>query len=421
MGTMRFDQETKDRALRLYYEAVAEEGATKIGARRKIGGMLDINPATLNNWILKAEKEAAASSLAAEQDKDAEIARLRKEVKQLTEANEILRLASGFFRPGGARPQTKIVVEFLHAHRHLYSIERMCQVLNEHQYQISPATYYRYQARNFGPTDAELDEAYEANRLYDLWVANRRVYGRRKLWKAAKRAGWDIGRGKVNRLMTLLGISGVLRRKSTRTTVANPNNPRFADHCKRAWESVERPDQWWVADFTYVYTKQGFCYVAFVTDVYSRRILGYSVAESKTTEFILSALRQAISLRSREDPNFSPVGVIHHSDAGSQYTSAELRGLIAREGMTGSIGTVGDAYDNGLMESTIGLYKSEEIDFEGRKWSNWQEVEAATASWVSWYNTERLHGSIDYIPPKEHEMWYRLTNPNREQSEAQAA
>ncbi|MBC3186986.1 IS3 family transposase, partial [Corynebacterium sp. zg-331] len=119
-------------------------------------------------------------------------------------------------------------MEFLHAHRHLYSIERMYQVLNEHQYQISPATYYRYQARNFGPTDAELDQAYEANRLYDLWVANRRVYGRRKLWKAAKRAGWDIGREKVNRLMSLLGISGVLRHKSTRTTVTNPNNPRFA-------------------------------------------------------------------------------------------------------------------------------------------------------------------------------------------------
>lgn len=142
-----------------------------------------------------------------------------------------------------------MIVDFLRTHRHLYSIERACRVLNEHEYTISPATFYRFQSRGFGPTAAELDEAYAAHRLFELWVANRRVYGRRKLWKAAHRAGWNIGRDQVQHLMKILGIAGVLRRKTTRTTIADPTAQRFPDRIQRAWSQAQRPDQWWVADF----------------------------------------------------------------------------------------------------------------------------------------------------------------------------
>ena len=285
-------------------------------------------------------------------------------------------------------------------------------MLREHAYAISPATYYRYAKRKLKPTTAELDDAYDAHRLWKLWVKNRRVYGRRKLWKTAQRQGWRIGRDHVDRLMRILGIRGVSRRKTIRTTQPNPNNPRYADLCKRAWDSVSAPNQWWVADFTYVYTRQGFCYVAFVTDVYSRRILGYTVSKTKHSEFVVDALRQALSMRARHDANFDPVGIIHHSDAGSQYTSAQLRGIINEYGLEGSIGTVGDAYDNGLMESTIGLYKSEEIDFAPyRTFESWREVETATADWVWWYNNQRLHSSIGYLPPTEYEDCYYYNHP----------
>lgn len=276
-------------------------------------------------------------------------------------------------------------------------------MLRDHEYDISPATYQRYRARGCGPTNAELDEAYQAYRLFVLWEANRCVYGRRKMTRAATRAGWQIGRHKVDRLMAVLGIQGVRRRTSPRTTVSNPNNPRFPDQCKRAWNSVDRPNMWWVADFTYVYTDKGYCYVAFITDVYSRRILGFKVSTTKTTPLVTAVVDQAVATRRRLDPSFNPVGIIHHCDAGSQYTSADFRQAIENAQLTGSIGTVGDAYDNGLMESTIGLYKSEEIEFRGRKFTNWFAVEKATAEWVAWYNSTRLHSSIGYLPPEEFE------------------
>ena len=183
-------------------------------------------------------------------------------------------------------------------------------MLNEHEYAISPATFYRFQARGFGPSPAELDEVYTAHRLFELWRANRRVYGRRKLWKTAHRAGWNIGRDQVQRLMNILGIAGVLRRKTTRTTVADPTAERFPDRIQRAWSQAQRPDQWWVADFTYVHTSCGFSYVAFVTDVFTREILAYVVDTRATKSLVIRALRQ------RQDPYFESAGVIHHLRCG---------------------------------------------------------------------------------------------------------
>lgn len=281
-------------------------------------------------------------------------------------------------------------------------------MLNQHGYQIAPSTYYAYAARGFGPTSAEMEDAYAANALYDLWHENRRLYGRRKLWKTVRRKDIDIGgRDQIERLMRLAGITGVRRgRRRTITTRADPKAPRHPDHIRRRWNEPVRPDQWWVADFTYVWTPAGFCYVSFVTDVYSRTILGWRVTTSKTTELVLSAMQQALFTRRRTSFEFTSHGLIHHSDAGSQYTSLAFSEELREAGITGSIGTVGDALDNALMESTIGLFKTEVIDHEQPTWHSWREVEKATASWVHWYNHERLHSSIGDIPPLEHEQAY---------------
>lgn len=160
--------------------------------------------------------------------------------------------------------------------------------------------------------------------------------------------------------------------------------------------------------FTYVWTLTGFVYVSFITDVYSRRILGWRVMSSKETALVSSAVEQALATRRRHNASFTTTGLVHHSDAGSQYTSIAFTDALAEAGIAGSIGSVGDALDNALMESTIGLYKTELIEHrsDGMTWENRAVVEAATAEWVRWYNTERLHSSIDYLPPVEKEMEY---------------
>ena len=181
--------------------------------------------------------------------------------------------------------------------------------------------------------------------------------------------------------------------------------PRHPDLIDRAWSAPTRPDQWWVADFTYVWTLQGFCYTAFCVDVFSRRILGWRVTTSKTTALVTSVLEQALFTRRYAEFHFAATGLVHHSDAGSQYTSIAFTEALREAGIAGSIGSVGDALDNALMESAVGLYKSELIDqhstFTGRA-----ELERETASWVHWYNTARLHSSIEYRPPAEYEQRY---------------
>ena len=299
------------------------------------------------------------------------------------------------------------MIDYIRVHADRFGIEPICAVLTEHGIQIAPSTYHAHAARGFGPTNAQLAEAYQADQLYELWVANRRLYGRRKLWKAARRVGIELGRDQVERLMKLSGIDGIRRGKHRAVTTARDERaPRHPDHVKRRWGQPTRPDQWWVADFTYVWTAAGFCYVSFITDVFSRRILGWRVSTSKATPLVLSALEQALFTRRRTNVEFTSTGLLHHSDAGSQYVSLAFTEALLEAGITGSIGTVGDALDNALMESTIGLFKTEVIEHERTVWRHWREVESATASWVHWYNFERLHSAIGDIPPAEHEQAY---------------
>jgi putative transposase len=290
-------------------------------------------------------------------------------------------------------------------------------VLSEHDIKIAPSTYYAHTARQ-RVSQADWDDAHMANRLVDLWRANRSLYGVDKLHAAARRAGIDIGRDQVARLMRMAGIAGVTRGKhKTVTTKGDPAAARHPDLCKRQWDTPVRPDQWWVADFTYVWTLVGFVYVSFVTDVFSRRILGWRVTSTKTTPLVLSALEQALFCRRRTNVAFTATGMVFHSDAGSQYTSLAFTEALIDAGITGSIGSVGDALDNALMESTIGLYKTEVIALNPRSWTGLADVERATAEWVQWYNTARLHSSINYLPPAEFEALYRVTTafPNGEE------
>lgn len=295
-----------------------------------------------------------------------------------------------------------------------FGVEPICRVLTEHDMPIAPSTYYAHRAHGL-VSQAEWDDAHLANELFDLWWDNFAVYGAEKLWIAAGEAGLSVGRDQVGRLMRVLGIEGVRRgRHKTTTTRRDPHADRHPDLVKRAWGYPTRPDQWWVADFTYVWTLTGFVYVSFLTDVFSRRILGWRVSTSKTTALVLAALEQALFTRRRHNVAFTSRGLVHHSDAGAQYTALTFTEALAAAGMVPSIGTVGDALDNALQESTIGLYKSELISHphRTRTWAGPLEVERETARWVHWFNTTRIHLSIGRTSPVRYEAAWTASHPH---------
>jgi putative transposase len=304
-----------------------------------------------------------------------------------------------------------LIVDYIDAYRDRFGIEPICRVLSEHDLQIAPSTYHAHKIQPI--SDADWDDAHMANTVFDVWRANRSVYGADKLATAMRKAGYDVGRDQVGRLMKIVGIEGVRRgRHRTVTTVRDATAARHPDLIRRAWDAATRPDMWWVADFTYVWTLDGFVYTSFVTDVCSRRILGWRVSSSKATPLVMSALEQALFTRRRSNVRFSAKGLVFHSDAGSQYTAISFTEALIDAGIAPSIGTVGDALDNALMESTIGLYKTELINLNrARSWTGRSEVERETASWVHWFNTTRIHHSIGKMAPIEFEQHYRHTNP----------
>jgi putative transposase len=313
-----------------------------------------------------------------------------------------------------------LIVDYIAAHRDRFGVEPICRVLAEHDVAIAPSTYYAHRAE--AVSDADWADAHMANTALDVWRANRSVYGADKLATALRKAGHDVGRDQVARLMGILGIEGVRRGKHhTVTTRRDPTAARHPDLINRAWKAPTRLDQWWVADFTYVWTLAGFVYTSFVTDVFSRRILGWRVSAAKTTPLVMSALEQALFTRRRQDAYFTSAGLVFHSDAGSQYTAISFTEALIDAGIAPSIGTVGDALDNALMESTIGLYKTELIDHDrNRSWSGATEVERETASWVHWFNASRIHHSIGKMSPTEFEAMHRQLSSATETQEPAA-
>jgi transposase InsO family protein len=251
--------------------------------------------------------------------------------------------------------------------------------------------------------DAEL-----APQLRVLWERNYSVYGRRKLTKAARRAGIDVGRDQVARLMREMGIRGASRSKKRFTTKPDPAAVRAPDLVKRDFTATA-PDRKWVADFTYCSTWSGIVYVAFVVDVFSRRIVGWKAARTMTAPLVVDALNMAAWCRRNSDL----AGVICHSDAGSQYTSIAYTDRLGDIGAAPSIGTIGDSYDNAMAETTIGLFKTElhrnpaALSRNGGPWRGLDDLELAVCEWVSWFNTERLHSELGDRTPNEIEADYR--------------
>ena len=250
--------------------------------------------------------------------------------------------------------------------------------------------------------DEELGALLEA-----IWKKNYSVYGRRKLTKAAKRRGLDCGRDQVARLMKQRGLRGASRARRRFTTHADASHLRAPDLVKRAFVAT-RPDQLWVADFTYCSTWSGVIYVAFIVDVFSRRLVGWKASRTMTASLVVDALNMAAWTRGTKFE-----GLICHTDAGSQYTSVTYTDRIDELGVSASIGTVGDSYDNALAESVIGLFKTElhrnpaVLAENGGHWRGLDDLEVATCAWVSWFNEERLHGELDDRTPKEVETEYR--------------
>ena len=281
-----------------------------------------------------------------------------------------------------------------------WGVEPICTTL-----QIAPSSYYAAQHRPLSARavrDAELRP-----RLRALWERNYSVYGRRKLTKAARKASLDVGRDQVARLMRAEGIRGASRAKKRYTTNADPAAVRAPDLVGRDFTATA-PNKKWVADFTYCSTWSGIVYIAFVTDVYSRRIVGWKAARTMTASLVIDALNMAAW--TRRDTSLD--GLICHSDAGSQYTSIAYTDRLDEIDAAPSIGTVGDSYDNAMAESVFALYKTElhrnpaALARNGGHWRGLDDLEIATCRWVSWFNDERLHGELDDLTPTEVEAAY---------------
>jgi transposase InsO family protein len=295
------------------------------------------------------------------------------------------------------------MVSFIDDQREAYGVEPICRVLP-----IAPSTYFEQRAREVDPArlprrwvrDGELRVEIER-----VWKQNQSVYGARKVWKQLKREGFVVARCTIERLMAAMGLQGAVRgRAFKRTTIVDEASARPADLVARNFKA-ERPNRLWVADLTYVATWAGFVYVAFVVDVFSRRIVGWRVSSSLRSDLALDALEQALHARTELD------GLIHHSDRGVQYVSIRYTERLAAAGIEPSVGSVGDSYDNALAETIIGLYKTEVIRRSG-PWKNLEQVEFATLAWVDWFNHRRLLGSIGDVPPAEFEAMYYEANPS---------
>ena len=291
---------------------------------------------------------------------------------------------------------------FIDEHRAVYGVEPICKVLP-----IAPSTYYLHAARQVDPSrrsartlrDERLREP-----IQQVWNDHFQVYGARKVWRQLRREGVNVARCTVERLMRLNGLQGVVRGKPVKTTVSDQATPCPLDRVHRPFRA-DRPNAWWVSDFTDVSTGQGFVYVAFVIDVFARRMVGWKVSSSARTDFVLDALEQALYARQPLGQN----SLIHHRDRGVQYVSIRSTERLAEAGIEPSVGSVGDSYDNALAETINGLYKAEVI--HRQSWKSREAVELATLTWVDGFNHRRLLAPIGNIPPAEaEEVYYRQLN-----------
>ncbi|UAD16324.1 IS3 family transposase (plasmid) [Escherichia coli] len=388
----RFSPEVRQRAVRMVLESQSEydsQWATICSIAPKIG----CTPETLRVWVRQHERDTGGGDGGLTTAERQRLKELERENRELRRSNDILRQASAYFGEGGVRPPLEKMMPLLDKLRKLYGVGPVCSELH-----IAPSTYYHCQQQRHHPDKrsarAQRDDwlKKEILRVYD---GNHQVYGVRKVWRQLLREGIRVARCTVARLMAVMGLAGVLRGKKVRTTVSR-KAVAAGDRVNRQFVA-ERPDQLWVADFTYVSTWQGVVYVAFIIDVFAGYIVGWRVSSSMETTFVLDALEQALWAR-------RPSGTVHHSDKGSQYVSLAYTQRLKEAGLLASTGSTGDSYDNAMAESINGLYKAEVI--HRKSWKNRAEVELATLTWVDWYNNRRLLERLGHTPPAEAEKAY---------------
>ncbi|EHT0652686.1 IS3 family transposase, partial [Escherichia coli] len=388
----RFSPEVRQRAIRMVLES-QDEYDSQWAAICSIAPKIGCTPETLRVWVRQHERDTGGGDGGLTSAERQRLKELERENRELRRSNDILRQASAYFCEGGVRPPLEKMMPLLDKLREQYGVGPVCSELH-----IAPSTYYHCQQQRHHPDKrsarAQRDDwlKKEIQRVYD---ENHQVYGVRKVWRQLLREGIRVARCTVARLMAVMGLTGVLRGKKVRTTVSR-KAVAAGDRVNRQFVA-ERPDQLWVADFTWVSTWQGFVYVAFIIDVFAGYIVGWRVSSSMETAFVLDALEQALWVR-------RPSGTIHHSDKGSQYVSLAYTQRLKEAGLLASTGSTGDSYDNAMAESINGLYKAEVI--HRKSWKNRAEVELATLTWVDWYNNRRLLGRLGHTPPAEAEKAY---------------
>ncbi|ELH9222779.1 IS3 family transposase [Escherichia coli] len=396
----RFSPEVRQRAVRMVLESQGEYHS-QWAAICSIAPKIGCTPETLRVWVRQHERDTGGGDGGLTTAERQRLKELERENRELRRSNDILRQASAYFGEGGVRPPLEKIMPLLDKLREQYGVGPLCSELH-----IAPSTYYHCQQQRHHPDKrsarAQRDDwlKREIRRVYD---ENHQVYGVRKVWRQLLREGIRVARCTVARLMAVMRLAGVLRGKKVRTTVSR-KTVAAGDRVNRQFVA-ERPDQLWVADFTYVSTWQGFVYVAFIIDVFAGYIVGWRVSSSMETTLVLDALEQALWAR-------RPSGTIHHSDKGSQYVSLAYTQRLKEAGLLASTGSTGDSYDNAMAESINGLYKAEVI--HRKSWKNRAEVELATLTWVDWYNNRRLLGRLGHTPPAEAEKAYYASIGNND-------
>ncbi|EFF1345910.1 IS3 family transposase [Escherichia coli] len=388
----RFSPEVRQRAIRMVLES-QDEYDSQWAAICSIAPKIGCTPETLRVWVRQHERDTGGGDGGLTSAERQRLKELERENRELRRSNDILRQASAYFAKAEFDRLWKKLMPLLDKLREQYGVGPVCSELH-----IAPSTYYHCQQQRHHPDKrsarAQHDDwlKREIQRVYD---ENHQVYGVRKVWRQLLREGIRVARCTVARLMAVMGLAGVLRGKKVRTTISR-KAVAAGDRVNRQFVA-ERPDQLWVADFTYVSTWQGVVYVAFIIDVFAGYIVGWRVSSSMETTFVLDALEQALWAR-------RPSGTIHHSDKGSQYVSLAYTERLKEAGLLASTGSTGDSYDNAMAESINGLYKAEVI--HRKSWKNRAEVELATLTWVDWYNNRRLLGRLGHTPPAEAEKAY---------------
>ncbi|WP_354183240.1 IS3 family transposase [Arthrobacter sp. UYP6] len=408
----QFPPEVRDRAVRMTLDRLSEYPSV-YAACRALAPKLGVGPESLRRWVVQAQVDAGEKT-GPSTDELEEIKRLRAEVRDLKESNEILKQASNFLREG-TRPSPPLICRFIDEMRaEGYAVESICAVLREQDVQVAARTYRAWKTRL--PALRTIEDARITDALLSLKVPDAKgrprpeiIYGRRKMTQWLRRNGFPgVSKHTVDRIMREEGMNGLIRGRKTRTTIPGKDGRRAGDLLNRDFTAAA-PNRIWVTDFTYVPVYSGFVYVALVIDLYSRAIVGWETSTAKDTAFVEHCLRMALWRREHAGRP-APAGLIHHSDAGSQYTSIRYTDTLALEGLQPSIGSVGDAYDNAAAETVMGLFKNEAVaknsPFRSGALKTETDVMEIVFEWVHWYNNERLHSALDHQTPEEYEQTY---------------